>query len=100
MAKQTVQKRKQVSSTAKKKVIHWRFPLERENFIWFAIGLGVVALGYLLMMTGITEEPAVPDGKWNNFFAVEVAPIILFIGYCVIIPYSLLKKFQKKTTND
>lgn len=100
MAKQTVQKRTKVTFTRKKKAIYWQFPLEKRNFIWFVIGLGVVALGYLLMMTGITEGPAVPDGKWNNFFAVEIAPIILFIGYCVIIPYSLLKRFQKKSTNE
>lgn len=100
MAKQTVQKRSRATSGSKKKPIHWQFPLEKQNFIRFAIGLGVVALGYLLMMMGITEAPADPDGKWNNFFAVEIAPIILFIGYCVIIPYSLLKKFQKKSTNE
>ncbi|MGQ9818656.1 MAG: DUF3098 domain-containing protein [Candidatus Kapaibacteriales bacterium] len=100
MAKPTAQKRRREISGSKKKTIHWKFPLEKQNFIWFAVGLGVVTLGYLLMMTGITEEPAIPDGKWNNFFVVELAPILLFIGYCIIIPYSLLKKFNKKSTNE
>ena len=48
------------------------------------------------MATGVTEEPALPDGKWNNPFAVVVAPLLLVIGYCVIIPLGLIKFFSKK----
>ncbi len=68
--------------TPKKK---WEFPLGRNNFYTLLIGLGVILLGYALMATGITDEPAIPDGKWNNFLAVAVAPVLLLLGYCVII---------------
>ncbi|MGE5480490.1 MAG: DUF3098 domain-containing protein [Chloroflexota bacterium] len=85
------------TTTAKtQKAPKWRFPLRRENFIWMAIGLGVILLGYALMATGVTEEPAVPQGKWNNFFAVTLSPIVLVIGYCGVIPYAILKYFGKK----
>jgi hypothetical protein len=47
------------------------------------------------MLFGVTDQPAVPDGKWNNFFSVSLAPIILVIGYCVIIPYGIIKTFKK-----
>lgn len=78
------------------KRIDWNFPLDRTNFIYLLIGIGVILIGYILLATGISEEPALPDGKWNNPLAVYVAPTLLVIGYCVIIPYSILKIFNKK----
>ena len=52
------------------------------------------------MATGISDQPALADGKWNNPLAVSVAPVLLVIGYCVIIPYALLKFFGKKKEID
>lgn len=86
---------KQVRSTSKKKSRIWFFPLAKQNFVIMGIGLATIIIGYLLMATGITEEPALVDGTWNNTFAVDVAPILLVVGYCVIIPFGLMKNFNK-----
>jgi hypothetical protein len=94
---------KQIKSTLKKerfKKAEWTFPLNRHNFIYLGIGIAVIILGYILMSTGITEEPALPDGKWNNPMAVTIAPILLVIGYCVLIPYGLLKLFKNKSEDN
>lgn len=80
--------------------VKWEFPLEKQNLIYFGIGLGVILLGYALMATGITEEPAKLNAKWDNPFAVIIAPILLVLGYCVIIPYSIFKLFKKKEVNQ
>lgn len=82
--------------TKKKAKPSWTFTLDNQNLKWFSIGLGVVVLGYILLATGITEEPALPQGKWNNPLVIYVAPIVLVVGYLVIIPYALLKTFKKK----
>ena len=74
----------------------WSFPLERRNFIILGIGICIILLGYALMATGITEEPAVPNGKWNNIFALYIAPFLLVIGYCGVLPYGLYKLFTNK----
>ena len=71
----------------------WEFPLNKKNFIILAIGICIIFIGYLLMATGISSEPAVPNGKWNNVFAVQIAPIVLVVGYCIVIPYGILKFF-------
>lgn len=76
------------------------FPFTKKNYIIIGAGLAVIIIGYLLMATGITNEPAVPDGKWNNPFAVTIAPIILLIGYVVIIPFGILKFSGKKEQKD
>ena len=113
MAKQ-VQVRKAVPQAAKsnvakaqgkglktvKKSVVWNFPLDKKNFYILAIGIGTIILGYILMATGITDAPAVTDGKWNNPLAVTIAPVILIIGYCVIIPYAILKFFNKKSQDN
>lgn len=89
---------KQRQRIAKKETVKWKFPLEKQNLIIIGVGLVVIILGYILMATGVTEEPALPEGKWNNPLAVTVAPILLVIGYCVIIPYGIIKRFNKTNT--
>lgn len=87
--------KRQLNVTKKKDGVKWEFPLEKNNLMIIGAGLVVILLGYLLMATGVTEEPAVADGKWNNPLAVTVAPILLLIGYTVIIPYGIIKRFKK-----
>jgi hypothetical protein len=82
-------------SKVEEKARGWEFPLDKQNLIWLGIGVAVILIGYLFMSTGITEEAAVVDGKWNNFMAVTLAPIILVIGYCGVIPFAILKDFSK-----
>jgi hypothetical protein len=87
--------KKYVKPTKKKSVI-WNFPMTKENFVIAGIGLAIIVVGFLFMATGITEEPAVLHGKWNNPMAITLAPILLMIGYCIIIPYAIMK-FGKKS---
>ncbi|MCL2040148.1 MAG: DUF3098 domain-containing protein [Bacteroidetes bacterium] len=89
---------KNVKKNAKKSV-KWNFPYNKTDLIWLLVGIGVVVLGYVLMATGITEEPAIPEGVWNNHLAVNVAPVVLFIGYLVIIPLALFKFFSRPKKN-
>jgi len=80
-----------------RKTVNWEFPLTKMNFYYLAAGLGLIILGYILMATGISEEAAVVNGKWNNPMAVTIAPILLVIGYCVVIPMAIFKYFGKKS---
>ena len=56
------------------------------NYNIFAIGLLVIILGYIIMGTGETE----------SIQATKLSPIILIIGYCVIIPAAILVKQREK----
>jgi hypothetical protein len=58
--------------------------LSRENFTILGIGLAVIGAGYASMLTGTVE----------GFFPLVVAPILLVIGYCVIIPFGIM--YSKK----
>ncbi len=52
------------------------------NYLLFLIGVITIITGYIIMYTGETE----------SFQSVRLSPIILIIGYCIIIPISILYK--------
>jgi hypothetical protein len=65
-------KRKQVKET--------HLPLGKQNFLIMGVGLLVIIAGYLAMLTGSVE----------GFLPLVVAPILLVVGYCVLIPFGIL----------
>ena len=76
------QKQQSISSAS------WNFPLDSYNYKIIGIGAIVIAIAYGLMSTAISDDPT----QWNNPMAVTIAPVLLAIGYCVIIPYGLLAR--------
>ena len=56
----------------------WEF--SKLNYFIFAVGLVSIILGYLVMITG----------EVNSFQSLTLAPILLFIGYIVLIPIALI----------
>ena len=57
-------------------------PLQRENFVILGVGLLVIVVGYIALWQGPVE----------GFLPLVLAPILLVIGYCVIIPAGILYK--------
>ncbi|MBL7014238.1 MAG: hypothetical protein ISR83_07435 [Candidatus Marinimicrobia bacterium] len=57
----------------------------RTNYMIFGLGLGLIILGYIVMVLG----------EVNSFQSLTLAPIMLFAGYIVFIPLSLL--YRDKT---
>jgi len=75
----------------------WEIPLKRTNVLILLVGIGVVIIGYVLMASGIADNPTDNQGVWNNASTVSIAPILLTIGYCIIIPIAL---FYRKKGGD
>ena len=67
-------------------VLEW--PLNRENYLLFGLGILVLILGYFLLSIG----------PWDSFWSRTLAPIVLVVGYLVVIPIAILrgKKVDKK----
>ena len=59
-------------------------PFTRSNYYFIAIGIGIIILGFIAMAEGSVE----------GTLPLVVAPILLVIGYCVIIPIGIL--YRKK----
>ena len=65
----------------------WSF--SSKNYILFISGVIIIILGYIIMYSGETY----------SFQSLSVAPILLFIGYLVLIPASFLYKERKLDTD-
>jgi hypothetical protein len=70
--------------------IQWGIPLGKKNLMLMAGAVGIIIVGYLLMATAISDDPANNQGIWNNAYAVTWAPILLVIGYCIIAPIAIM----------
>ncbi|MBP1653795.1 MAG: hypothetical protein H6Q28_351 [Bacteroidetes bacterium] len=64
----------------RKQVREVHLPLGKQNFLIMGGGFLVIIVGYLTMLTGGVE----------GFLPLVVAPILLVVGYCVLIPIGIL----------
>ena len=74
---------------AKKKTQHLEVTLGKRNYLIFGIAVLLLIIGYVIMAQGSTNSAA----------ALTVAPIILMIAYCVLVPLAILLK-PKQTSGD
>ncbi len=68
--------------TGKKPVKDLSFPLEKENFVIIGAGIILIIIGYVLMAQNTVD----------GFVPTIISPVLQVIGYCVLIPYGILKK--------
>jgi positive regulator of sigma E activity len=67
-------------------------PYTKTNWLLFLVGLVFLIVGYIAL--GVKP--------WNSFTSLNIAPILLVLGYCVIFPIAILyhKKEKKLTSNN
>jgi len=73
--------------TKKQKVL-WQHPWTNKQFMYIGIGVAVIIVGYLLLASGVGSD-------WDNPLAIDVAPVVLVIGYCVLIPWAIMSGSKK-----
>lgn len=55
-------------------------PFTKRNWTWMGIGLLVIIIGYIALARG----------------SITLAPLLLVVGYCVLIPIAILLGEKKK----
>lgn len=88
MAQQSRSSRSATRPSSRTKV-QWTMPLSRQQFILVGAGVAIVILGFVLLSLGMSSG-------WDNPLSVDVAPVVLVIGYCVVIPFALLYRGKKQ----
>lgn len=61
-------------------------PFTKTNYQIMAGGLVLIAIGYF----ALSQEP------WDGFMPLVVAPILLVLGYVVVIPLGILYRSKKE----
>ena len=64
-------------------IMNW--PFNKTNYMLFGIGVATIIAGYLILgFSGV-----------DSSYATKVSPLILFLGYCIIIPLSIIYKSKE-----
>ena len=63
-----------------KQSINFKWPYKTKNYVLFGAGVFVIIVGYLTMYLG----------EVDSFQSLVLSPLLLLIGYLVLIPYALL----------
>jgi hypothetical protein len=70
--------------------IKTHFLFEKVNYKILLIGLGVIALGFILMSGGGSDDPKVFSDAIFNWRRIRLAPTVVLIGFGVTI-YAIIK---------
>lgn len=70
------------------------FLFEKINYKILLIGIGVIALGFILMSGGGSDNPNVFNEEIFNFRRIRLAPTTVLIGFGITV-YSILKNPKK-----
>ena len=67
------------------------FALGKENYLLVLVGLGLILLGFILMIGGKSDNPNVFSDQIYSFQRLTLAPILVIGGYVVEI-FAIMKK--------
>jgi hypothetical protein len=70
------------------------FLFDKINYKILLIGIGVIALGFILMSGGGSEDPNVFNEDIFNFRRIRLAPTTVLIGFGITI-YAIIKNPKK-----
>ncbi|MDJ0645121.1 MAG: DUF3098 domain-containing protein [Flavobacteriaceae bacterium] len=70
------------------------FLFGKRNYIIMLIGLLIIALGFILMAGGGSEDPTIFNEEIYNFRRIRLAPTLVIIGFIVEI-YAILAHPKK-----
>jgi hypothetical protein len=70
------------------------FSFGKENYKFLYIGLGMILLGFILMMGGGSDSPDVFNEGVFNAQRLTIAPILILGGFGVEI-YAIMKRRRK-----
>ncbi len=64
--------------------IYW----EKTNYLLFGLGMLLIILGFYFMSLG----------EWDSSSSLVVSPILLFLGFVIVMPASIL--YRKKASTE
>jgi hypothetical protein len=78
----------------KNKEIKNEFLFGKRNYVIMLIGLAFIALGFILMAGGGSDNPEIFNPEMYNFRRIRLAPTLVIIGLGIQI-YAIMSKPKK-----
>ena len=72
------------------------FVFQKKNYIFLFIGLALIALGFILMSGGGSDDPNVFNPDIYNFRRIRLAPTLVLIGLGIQVYAILLNPNKNK----
>lgn len=92
------EKQKAESTTEKKKAAPTKqeeFAFGKYNYYLMFVGIAFIAIGFILMIGGGSDDPDVFSEEVFSFRRITLAPILILIGYIIEI-FAIMKKNKAK----
>lgn len=67
------------------------FAFTKQNYRLLIIGIVVMTLGFILMIGGGSDDPAIFSDKIFSFRRITLAPILILAGYIIEI-FAIMRK--------
>lgn len=67
------------------------FLFNKKNYTFLLVGLVFIVVGFLLMMGGGSDDPAVFNEAIFSFRRITLAPVMILIGFVIEI-YAIMRK--------
>ncbi|MRT92284.1 DUF3098 domain-containing protein [Ancylomarina sp. 16SWW S1-10-2] len=71
------------------------FALAKENYKLLLIGFAIIIIGFMLMMGGGSDDPAVFNKDIFSFRRITLAPMVVLFGFVFEI-YAIMKRPKEK----
>jgi hypothetical protein len=71
------------------------FVFGKKNYFFMFIGLAIIALGFILMAGGGSDDPNVFNPDIYNFRRIRLAPALVLLGFGIEV-YAILVNPNKK----
>ena len=71
------------------------FVFERKNYKFMLIGIAFIALGFILMTGGGSDDPNVFNPEIYNWRRIRLAPALILIGFAIEV-YAILLNPNKE----
>ena len=72
------------------------FVFQKKNYLFLFIGIAFIALGFILMSGGGSDDPEVFNPEIYNFRRIRLAPTLILIGLGIQVYAILLNPHKKK----
>lgn len=81
-------KKKNVKTSVKSLPSPFSIYWEKTNYLLFGLGMLLIILGFYFM----------GQGEWNSSSSLVISPILLFLGFVVVMPASIF--YRKKAATE